>query len=458
MVDIPEGPDCEPTDTVPVVTPQMKMLLKRVDQGCLFDLGLAMRRVALANRDMSCIKHVAKDEETWFGSMILLHGAPKELHRAVILHTVAMQSRLPPGDPRRIASDIYHDDGLGAYVATIAVSRRNGMWLTGKELRRLVDLLQQYLDAASSSERLDDGVAPTTQRTKELARFAKEIDGIYGRAQYPRTTMIWRPRTRAKVESLVADLKDLVRAAKDNVPIASPPCYVGCSRQATRAGADKHKPDAGWHLKKGNRAWWLVMSCMKFMGLDPDVVVVPYLRTWAPGQLPASETMGTILADSFVERRGYNVWMPGSALDLPDRAWRRDQEAALEWRPWLIDQMEESAAMVAERVKLLEYLDSLNVWDIYEPIRQRITQLQDDIDCGVAESKRLEAAMELDRRTIADNLRDWRRQFSTTMTISTLVDRIQRMMLDITDETEAVGDEGGDQGGDEEDEQYNDRP
>ncbi|RYP75543.1 hypothetical protein DL770_007396 [Monosporascus sp. CRB-9-2] len=453
MVDIPEGPDYEPTDAIPVVTPQMKMLLRRVDRGCLFDLGMAMRQVALANRDMSCIKHVAKDEETWLEATILLHGAPKKLHRAVILHTVAMQSRLPPGDPRRIASDIYHGDGPGTYVATITVSRRNGMWLTGKELQRLVDLVERYLDAARSSERLDDGVAPTTQRTKDLVRFARDIDGIYGRAQYPRTAMIRRPRTRAKIESLVAGLKNLGRAAKDDVPIASPPCYVGCSRQATRAHAENHKPDAGWHSKRGNQAWWLVMSCMKFMGLDPDVVVVPYLRTWAPGQLPASETMGTIIADSFIERSGYNIWTPGSALDLPDRDWGRDREAALEWRPWLIDQMEESAAMMAERLKLVEYLDSLNVLHIYEPLSQRITQLQDDIDRGAAELKRLEAAMELDRRTVADNLRDWRRQFEMTMTISTLVGRIQRMILDVTDETGGAGDEGGD----EQDEQSSDR-
>ncbi|RYP20865.1 hypothetical protein DL767_009371 [Monosporascus sp. MG133] len=453
MVDIPEGPDYEPTDAVPVVTPQMRLLLRGLDKGSLFDVALAIRKTAEANRDVGCMKHIAKDEKTWFEATFLLHSVPKTLHRAVILRTVTMQSRLPPGDLRRIALDIYHGDGPGTHVAAIAVSRRNGMWLTGKELEWLIDMVEQYLAAARSSERLDDGVAPTTQRTKDLARFARDIDGIYGRAQYPRTTMIRRPRARAKVESLVAGLKDLGRAAKDDVPIASPPCYVGYSRQATRAHADKHKPDAGWHSKKANQAWWLVMSCMKFMGLDPDVVVVPYLRTWAPGQLPASEAMGAILADSFIERRGYNVWMPGSALDMPGRAWGRDQEAALEWRPWLIDQMEESAAMMAERLKLVECLDSLNVLHIYQPLCQRITQMQDDIDRGAAEFRRLEAAIELDRRAVADNLRDWRRQFETTMTISTLVDRIQRMILDITDETDAVGDEGVS----EEDEQHSDR-
>ncbi|RYO86224.1 hypothetical protein DL766_004349 [Monosporascus sp. MC13-8B] len=443
MVNIPEGPDYEPTDAVPVVTPQMKMLLRRLDRGCLYDLALGMKEIAEANRDMSCIRHVAKDEDTWLDATRPLHGAPKKLHRAVILHTVAMQSRLPPGDPGRIALDIYHGDGPGTYVPTITVSRRNGMWLTGMELRELVDLVERYLAAERSGGRLSDGAVPTMQRAKQLARFAAEIDSVYGRAQYPWTAMIRRPRTRGKVESLVAGLKDLGRAAKDDIPIASPPCYVGCSRQATRARADNHKPHAGWHPKKGNQAWWLVMSCMKFMGLDPDVIVVPYLRTWEPGQLPASETMGMILADSFVERHGYNIWVPGSVLDLRDRDWERDQRAALEGRPWLIDQMEESAAMVAERVKLVKYLESLNVWDIHETLRQRIAQMQDDSDRAAAEFKRLEAAIELDRRTVADNLRAWRRQYETTMTISTLVDRIRRALLDdVLDETGAVGDEG----------------
>ncbi|RYP16716.1 hypothetical protein DL765_004952 [Monosporascus sp. GIB2] len=420
MVDIPEGPDYEPTDAVPVVTPQMRTLLRGLDRGSLFDVALTIRKIAEANRDMSCMKHVAKDEKTWLEATFLLHSAPKTLHRAVILRTAAMQSRLPPGDPRRLASDIYHRDGPGTYVATIAVSRRDGMWLTGKELQRLVDLVERYLDAARSSERLDDGVAPKTQRTKDLA---------------------------GKIESLVAGLKDLGRAAKDDVPIASPPCYVGCSRRAPRAGADNHKPHAGWHAKKGNQAWWLVMSCMKFMGLDPDVVVVPYLRTWAPGQLPASETVGTILADSFIERRGYNVWMPGSTPDLRDRAWGRDREAVFEWRPWLIDQMEESVAALKARIEAIQYLDSLNVWGLHEPLRQRIAQMHDDNDRGAAELGRLLAARELDRRAVAHAIRDWRRQFETTMTISTLVDRIEHIALDVTDEAGAVGDRWEDERG-----------
>ncbi|RYP68445.1 hypothetical protein DL771_006709 [Monosporascus sp. 5C6A] len=156
------------------------------------------------------------------------------------------------------------------------------------------------------------------------------------------------------------------------------------------------------------------------MTKDPSRFARDIDGIYGRAKYPTSETMGTILADSFTERRGYH----------------------------------ESAARVAERVKLIEYLDTLNVFHIYEPLCQRITWLQGDIDHGVAEFQRLEAAIELDRSTVANNLRDRRRQFETTMAILNLVDRIQRMILDVPDETGAVGDEERD----EEDEQYGDRP
>ncbi|RYP68446.1 hypothetical protein DL771_006710 [Monosporascus sp. 5C6A] len=141
MADIPERPDYEPIDAVPIVAPQMRLLLRGLNKGSVLDVALTVRKITKVNRDVGCMKHVAKDENTWLEANFLLHSIPKLV---IILRTVATQSRLQPGDPRYLASDIYHRDGPGTCVAIIAIPRRNGMWLTGKELQRLVDLVKRY--------------------------------------------------------------------------------------------------------------------------------------------------------------------------------------------------------------------------------------------------------------------------------------------------------------------------
>ncbi len=264
MVAIPEAPDYEPTDSVPIVTPLMKELLETLDKGTVFDLGMKLRCVVRADRDMPCAKHINKDTQTWYDATVLLHSAPKMLHKAVILNTVGIQSDLPPGDPRHIASDIYHTDGPGPYVATIAVKGRNGAWLTGKELVRLIDLIELYLEAERSGRRIPDGHQPQPGRAKELAGLAARIDEAYSQSHFPQTAFIRRLQTRKKIRSLVTGLNELRNRAKDDVPIVSPGCYVGCSRTKIKVHAENHKPYTGWKTGKGNQAWWLVLSCMKF--------------------------------------------------------------------------------------------------------------------------------------------------------------------------------------------------
>ncbi|KAI1079099.1 hypothetical protein F5B20DRAFT_590807 [Whalleya microplaca] len=356
MDDIPSAPDYEPTESVPIVTTQMRELLNIVDEGCIHDVGLCLQDRATKSPDMICMKNLVADEK---GAITLPHSAPRQLHRAVILHTVAMQTRLLGNDYRHLKLDIYHNNGPGTYVATIAVADRAGKRLTDTELQKLIPLIERCLVVNAAVRAPSGSRYPQTKEAQELATFAVNIDNIYGKAGYPSTIFIDRIRTIKKVEALVASLNQPQQTAADDMPVASPPCFAGCSPKSIKKRGRYHKPKPGtWVSERANHAWWLVLICMCHMGLEPDVIVVLYIRTWKEGQLPSSETMGTMMTESWVEARGYNIWNPRSTKDLSNSNWGPDMEGDMVWRPYLIDQMEESKRIMqqldqfAEKVQL----------------------------------------------------------------------------------------------------------
>ncbi|RYP75540.1 hypothetical protein DL770_007393 [Monosporascus sp. CRB-9-2] len=96
---------------------------------------------------------------------------------------------------------------------------------------------------------------------------------------------------------------------------------------------------------------------------------------------------------------------------------------------------------------LLRAFDKGSLFDVALTIR-KIAEANRDVSCikcttsttaAGAERGRLLTAHELDRRAITRAIRDWRRQFETTMTILTLADRIEHTALDVPDDAGAVG-------------------
>lgn len=145
-----------------------------------------------------------------------------------------------------------------------------------------------------------------------LRHKISDIDGQYGQANVSGTIYITSLQQRRKVEAIVDTFQTMRQGVEDDTPVCQAPQYVGCTSGTIAQGTKVYHPETKWDKNKGNHVYWLVMSCIRQMGLEPVAVINPLIRVWAEGQLQCSEILGTMIAGSLVEDRGYNVTQPSS--------------------------------------------------------------------------------------------------------------------------------------------------
>ncbi|KAI1083909.1 hypothetical protein F5B20DRAFT_357654 [Whalleya microplaca] len=441
----PQAPDYEPTVDVPLVTAEMRAMLKILYEGNMYDLGLHVldraedryRRSTTGElRELASMKQLVEDNaaaKTW---VEIIHSMPKELVRAIVLKTTAAQAGLDKHDAAYLRRDIYHRDGPGTYVAVIAVINRKGRWLTGTELRRLIERLERYLEAEQSYRALPRGAngavtEPTTQEAIELGEYVARIDGHYAKARYPKPMFIENDeQKRVKVERLIAALRRFLCGARDDVPLAQAPDYVGCSRTLVADSTENHMTRTGWHADKRNHTYWLVLSCMKDMGLVPEVVTTRAAMTWMEGQLHLSETLVTMLAGSLVEQLGYNITQPGSTRDAKGQDWRQRVLAVTHYRWYLQNNVEQSLADIRQRAADLEHVESINVSQIHLDVAERLRELDDDIRRDAAEAMAILADCQQDRKRIDQEIERSRAHLARLRRITALGERLAQTLTD----------------------------
>ncbi|KAI0019959.1 hypothetical protein F4780DRAFT_744760 [Xylariomycetidae sp. FL0641] len=368
IIQLPGPPHYEPTDDVPIVTEEMAQLLQRLDHDTLVDvsmyiLSIAKGLVREANLP-KCFRDLVQDEEArspnW---MLLVHSMPKERIRSTILGVSASLGRLPERHPQYLERDVYRLDGPGTYVVNVAVSGRQGRGMTGRELMTLTANLAKYITAYDLTCDLHDhGMRQLTADEDSLMSLAEEVDRAYTAPVRGRTAMLNSVGQRAKVRSMLKRLREMQQRAKPDVPMAQLIGYYGCSRESTEERSHHHQPRKGWDPNKSNYAYWLFMSLMSYQGLDPEAVVTPVIRTWAPGQLPLSETIGTLMGmgGSLVEGWGFNVGYPGGTKDKPHKVFTQEELGAKHHRPYLRENLAASIATLQARSAALEHLDGFD--------------------------------------------------------------------------------------------------
>ncbi|RYP23437.1 hypothetical protein DL765_001142 [Monosporascus sp. GIB2] len=364
VVDIPSGPGFEPTANVPIVTRKMKEMLVAVDQSCLMDLFIIVIEKAQANnaeRVHPDMRNLIEDEDSQHMAMELVHSIPKRLIKGMVLGITALQHNLPGDHPLHVAERIYNHDGPGVYVASIAVAGRSGRGWTGAELGRIINGIEKYVEAWTSLERLGDS-NPTTPGDKELANFAAQVDAQLrvGSARRTKKVMyISGAVQKGKVQAVLGTLKHMRAGLADDVESAQLLSYYGCSSLSAYTGPEAHTPAKGWYQGKGNQPYWLLMSVMKRIGIEPEVKPKTVIRTWEFGHLRLAETVGTMLGlgGSLVEDWGLNAQRPGGKPDDPNHDFTMDELAAKVWNPWFLSQMEETAALVKRRLELNDMLE-----------------------------------------------------------------------------------------------------
>ncbi|KAK7960689.1 hypothetical protein PG988_011903 [Apiospora saccharicola] len=365
MVKWPSAPEYLPTRDVPIVTEDMRLYLKILDEGNLSDLTFALDDISKSREKMAegirkherrCLQKLHAGHNMNRVVMPLIHSMPRHLIRAIVLGVTGPMRRADKGQSGLIHLNTYANDGPGCYVATMAVAGRGGRWLTGRELSELARLLEKYLDAEESYRLLQRGAKATTKQVA-LGKFAKKVDRVYSSNPKPMMTLyVPKEKNRGKIEGLIRTLRSLAEGAHPKRAVSQAPAYVGCTKKTIEGRTRTYFPSSGYP-GRGNYGWWLVMSCMELMELPPDIIITPAVRIWEPGQLQSAEILVTLLAESLVEDRGYNIAAPGTATESMNHNYQRDALAATHYRRWLFDNLEDSRAETRSRIEMLAHLN-----------------------------------------------------------------------------------------------------
>ncbi|KAK8085854.1 hypothetical protein PG997_007125 [Apiospora hydei] len=321
----------------------------------------------LVDREVDAMLH--EDELSTSSTFHLLHTVHPRVLRSVCMGTVAYEFH---DQQSSVWSDVHSEQGPGAYVVGIAVHGRAGKFLTATETHALINVLQTYLaGCAAWAAREDDFYGELNQQQNHDLTWAMEIDNqcppagrvapssemqseikqgdgreteedVSHRVHRPRFSGSGRNMTTG-IHALIAMFqRRLMHGADPNEPQIQSPLLVGSSndlqtrKQDYRPNVTRFHSDA--HL------YVLLMSCIKFMGLEPQEVFVPFTKAWEVGQINQGEVLATIVGNSLVSMAGLNVHEPGGKRNEnpPEDSVFERTHREVNRRDWFLDNIRQS--------------------------------------------------------------------------------------------------------------------
>lgn len=378
-LDIDHGHSISPTLHVPLVTKTMQYMLKILNEGCIWDLGLYLKRQAEHRLILSKEKQTLIGEKTsmelvlepegFENLMQLLHTQSKETLAAVILSTVGYQSLHDQARRSKFEDTIerpitaFSGDGPGAYIATLHVKDRNG-WLTKTELGNVIELLKDYLKI-SLDESLWQKLAKDRSPDEQVdVSFINDIDRMHAPNAIKSQSIYLRPDTRKsrgpRLEAFIQGLQRMHDSmmTDDDYAVQSPQ-YVGCSSLFANGRSDAHDPDSR-NYSGCNFLLWLTSSCMKMSGILPKVLRHPVLRTWKPNQVKVAEVLLTMLSSSMCWQFGLNSHPPGTSFEIkdPSKGWVVHQKVVIIDNLSYQENIKQSKLGLVTRGRLVNWLES----------------------------------------------------------------------------------------------------
>lgn len=244
------------------------------------------------------------------------HAIPRQLLQSLILGTVAWDYHPSRGSSRQ-KYDSKTD--IGIYALGVAVKARQGAWLTANEIGAMIGHMQEYV-AGYDAWTVHQG-QPTTPRDVQLAEFVTKIDTQHGTHDTPTLGPRFCGTASQKrgLQDLIKSLGERMRASllldpQGTTPMVQSPLYIGCSvvlENWTRA----HDPQVGKTsaMTQSNKLLAMMLSLMKYQGLESETTVVTVLHLWKKQDLDFSETLICSLAQSMACQSGCNMVECGDA-------------------------------------------------------------------------------------------------------------------------------------------------
>ncbi|KAK8054408.1 hypothetical protein PG996_013709 [Apiospora saccharicola] len=298
-----------------------------------------------ADDTVAQVLHKDNDQVEYSSMFLLLHTIHPRVLRSVCMGTVAYEFY---DESSGAWSGVHSEHGPGAYAVGIAIKGRDGKFLTATEIRALINILQTYGAGCAAWEATNQDVFGQRQldeqQTADLA-WVTEIDNQYppaGRVS-PTSEMqadieaesdaaaddgtdteeegsqtMRRPRFSNSSQSLATGThalismfqRRLMHGTNPSEPQIQSPLLIGSSNDL-QARKQNCRPNVA-RLHSAANLYGLLMSCIKFMGLEPEEVFVPFTKAWMVSQINQGEVLGTVVASSLVSMTGLNVHDAGA--------------------------------------------------------------------------------------------------------------------------------------------------
>ncbi|KAK7943955.1 uncharacterized protein PG986_013068 [Apiospora aurea] len=335
-----------------------------------------IKRMACEMRDRQSLILVDKEadalvheDEMADGSMFqLLHTIHPRVLRAVCMGTVALEFHDRMSD---LWAHVQDEHGPGAYAVGIAIEDRHGKFLTPNEIRDLIGVLKSYvagIEAWVAKAEVDAyGESQLSDQQVSDLEFAMEIDNVYLRTGTATPTPEMQaaiasedeedgePTETDTVPETVEEESQEMHCPRfasggqrgvvaDDEPQIQSPLIVGNSNDLQNRKQD-YRPNVR-RLHNAAHIYSLLMSSIKYMGLDPLEVFVPFTKAWEVHQINQGEVLGTIVGSSLVPMAGLNVYRPGGKHEKrpPTQAVLERTRREVNRREWFLDNMRQTCA------------------------------------------------------------------------------------------------------------------
>ncbi|RYP26369.1 hypothetical protein DL768_011737 [Monosporascus sp. mg162] len=354
------------------------LLVEQLDKGAshnaLFPVVKAMAYQLTRQGQIPCVKiseAFADGSDTEKELKVLFHTIHRKTLRSLVLGFLAYDLHDEDSDNWK---HIYAPNGSGTYVIATSIRGRHGSFLSRYEIKELSMFIEKYAVACTLWAKIKDSygqASQVSQEEEELLKEAMMIDNQLLRKK----NQEWRvgdrfrePRCwsgRNGTANAAALVKMLTRRRDGhfdgNVHQVQSPVYIGCAHQVKKRML-AHDPDLS-SLAGSSSMLKLMLACIRYMGLKPMVRSVPMVMVWKEEQIPLSEILVTVLAQSLVTHHGLNIIQPGTNSSMDERTTDHHQSVIEHtWvrRSWFKDNLEKSLCFRSGKLLYQGALDSLN--------------------------------------------------------------------------------------------------
>lgn len=392
-----------PTSEMPLMEGFMASFTQAIDEAeSMFEISLMLKDAIEQANSVSALVPLGKTMEAferdgYIHMVQLLHYVHPLMLKAIARGTLAFEHEQNPA-----FRDQYQYNAKtvpGTYAVSVSIKGRGGKFLNQREIKRLVDLIDEYGEAAEAFHK--DGKWDDVRNVThvQLKGFVAAVDGklsgVSSKTKDNAPKFAPAPGTVKKVRELSQMFRrriDPTLPAVDDVEEdyqVQAPIMIGCTSETIWERTEHHEPrfhkdspltPTAGSLQSTTPTWGLTLSLLAVMGLEFKVVRVAALAIFNPKDLPRSEMLLTTVAQSLVWQMGFNIIQGGGQYDpKPKKRGYTEEKDVCSKRNFLHTNLDATNNRIQQLRNNLEIRKILHGLDI-SSLDHEIYQLQDRLD------------------------------------------------------------------------------